>query len=77
MNNNTNTNKCVDDMKKKNILTSSLFKLLRNNLDYDEYYFFLKIVKDMKGREIEEMFNRIIISKCVQKNIDGLKKLLY
>jgi hypothetical protein len=80
MNNNVfdkNMSKYIDNIRKNNILTPQLHKLLQEKLSVDDYYFFIKLTKKMTSDELKDMFNRIIISKCVQINIDGIKNLLF
>lgn len=80
MNNNIfdkNMAKYIDNIRKNNILTPQLYKLLQEKLSVNDYYFFIKLTKKMTSDEIKDMFNRIIISKCVQINIDGIKNLLF
>lgn len=72
-----NMAKYIDNIRKKNILTPQLYKLLQERLNINDYYNFIKITNKMTSDELKDMFNRIIISKCVQINIDGIKNLLF
>lgn len=70
------TNEYLEKMKKSTLLTPTLKNIIKSRLSQEDYANFVKLTDKMDYEQLRQMFNNILLSRCIQINTDDVNHIL-